>query len=133
MSEQGIKDIRLYDVSKTHSSYVTAKAWEYSHLVLAAPTYNLNLFLPMENFLHDLKTLMYQNRKVAVIGNHSWASAAYKTMVDYVQNQFKKCELLEPSLDFKSSLQDDQEAIIDEIAKKIADDVKAYPDPKTLL
>ena len=80
-----------------------------------------------------MKTLIYQNRKVAVIGNHSWASAAYKTMVDYVQNQFKNCELLEPSLDFKSSLQDDQEAVIDEIAKKIADDVKAYPDPKTLL
>lgn len=133
LSEKGIKDIRLYDVSKTHSSYITAKAWEYSHLVLAAPTYNLNLFLPMENFLHDLKTLMYQNRKVAVIGNHSWASAAYKTMVDYVRDQFKHCEVLEPSIDFKSSLQDDQEGLLDEIAAKIVEDVRSYPDPKTLL
>ena len=102
-------------------------------MVLAAPTYNLNLFLPMENFLHDLKTLMFQNRKIAVIGNHSWASAAYNTMVDYVQNRFKNCELLEPTLDMKSSLRDDQEGIIDEIAKAVADDIKAYPEPKSLL
>ena len=133
LSMLGIRDVRLYDVAKIHPSYVTAKAWEYSHLVLAAPTYNLNLFLPMENFLHDLKTLMFQNRKIAVIGNHSWASAAYNTMVDYVQNRFKNCELLEPTLDMKSSLRDDQESIIDEIAKAVADDIKAYPEPKSLL
>lgn len=133
LSMLGIRDVRLYDVAKIHPSYVTAKAWEYSHLVLAAPTYNLNLFLPMENFLHDLKTLMFQNRKIAVIGNHSWASAAYNMMVDYVQNRFKNCELLEPTLDMKSSLRDDQESIIDEIAKAVADDIKAYPEPKSLL
>ena len=133
LSMLGIRDVRLYDVAKIHPSYITAKAWEYSHLVLAAPTYNLNLFLPMETFLHDLKTLMFQNRKIAVIGNHSWASAAYNTMVDYVQNRFKNCELLEPTLDMKSSLRDDQEGLIDEIAKVVADDIKAYPDPKALL
>lgn len=133
LSELGIKDIRLFDVAKNHPSYGTAKAWEYSHLVLAAPTYNLNLFLPMENFLHDLQTLTFQKRKIAVIACHSWASAAYKTMCDYVENQFKCCELLGPSLDMKSSLQNDQEGLIDEIAKAVADDIKASPDPKKLL
>lgn len=133
LSQQGIHDVRLYDVAKTHPSYISAKAWEYSHLVLAAPTYNLNLFLPMENFLHDLSTLIFQNRKIAVLACHSWASAAHKTMVDYVQNKFKNCELIEPTIDMKSSLHDDQEGIIDDIAKKVADDIKAYPDPKTLI
>ena len=133
LSKLGIRDVRLYDVSKTHPSYVSAKAWEYSHLVLAAPTYNLNLFLPMENFLHDLKTLMFQKRKIAVIANHSWASAAYKTMTDYVEHQLKCCELIEPAIDLKSSLQDDQEGLIDDIAQKIAEDIKAYPNPQTLI
>lgn len=133
LSKLGIRDVRLYDVSKTHPSYVTAKAWEYSHLVLAAPTYNLNLFLPMENFLHDLKTLMFQQRKIAVIANHSWASAAYKTMTDYVEHQLKCCELIEPAIDFKSSLRDDQECLLDEIAQKIADDIKMYPNPNTMI
>ena len=133
LSRRGVKDVRLYDVSKNHSSYITAKAWEYSHMVIAAPTYNLNLFLPMESFLHDLQTLMFQNRTIAVMANHSWASAAYKTMVDYVENQFKCCELLDPSMDIKSSLRDDDEGLLDEMADKIAESVKAYPDPDTLI
>ena len=102
-------------------------------MVIAAPTYNLNLFLPMESFLHDLQTLMFQNRTIAVMANHSWASAAYKTMVDYVENQFKCCELLDPSMDIKSSLRDDDEGLLDEMADKIAESVKAYPDPDTLI
>ena len=133
LSQRGIQDVRLYDVAKIHSSYITAKAWEYSHLVLAAPTYNLNLFLPMENFLHDLKTLMYQKRTVGVIACHSWASAAYKTMVDYVENQFKCCELLEPTMDIKSSLKDDQECELDDLADKLVESINEYPDPKTLI
>lgn len=133
LSQRGIQDIRLYDAAKIHSSYITAKAWEYSHLVLAAPTYNLNLFLPMEAFLHDLQTLAFQNRTVAVLGCHSWSSVAHKTMLDYVQNKFKKCTLLEPTLDMKSSLHDDQEAVIDELADKLAESIKNYPDPSTLI
>lgn len=133
LSDAGVRDVRLYDVSKTHSSYITAKAWEYSHLVLASPTYNLNLFLPMETCLHDLETLFFQNRKIAVIGCHSWASVAYKTMLEYVQHKFKNCELIEPTIDMKSSLAADQECILDEMAKNIAADVAAYADPDTLI
>lgn len=133
LSALGVRDVRLYDVAKIHPSYVTAKAWEYSHLVLAAPTYNLNLFLPMENFLHDLKTLIFQKRKISVLACHSWSSAAYKTLADYVENQFKCCELLGTSLDMKSSLRDDQESVIQQMAEEIVEDLNEYPDPKTLL
>ena len=75
-----------------------------------------------------MKTLTFQKRKVAVIGCHSWASAAYKTMCDYVENQFKCCTLLEPSFDFKSSIHDDQECLLDEIAKALVEDINAEGD-----
>jgi flavorubredoxin len=132
LSELGVQDIRMYDVAKTHPSFVTAEAWKYSHLVIASPTYNLNLFLPMESFLHDLKTLIYQNRKIAVIGCHSWASVAQKAIVEYVNN-FKNCELLGTPMDIKSSLKDSEEVLLDEMAQTIADSVKQSPDPSTLI
>lgn len=87
----------------------------------------------METCLHDLETLLFQNRKIAVIGCHSWASVAYKTMLEYVQHKFKNCELIEPTIDMKSSLAADQECILDEMAKNIAADVAAYADPDTLI
>ena len=133
LSEQGISDIRMFDVAKTHPSFITAEAWKYSHLVIAAPTYNLNLFLPMENFLHDLQTLIFQNRKIAVLACHSWASAAQKTMIDYVEKKFKNCEILGTPLDMKSSLKDEEEGIIDSMAQTIAKSIKESPDPETLI
>lgn len=133
LSKAGVHNVMMYDVSKVHPSYINAKVWEYSHLVLAAPTYNLNLFLPMENFLHDLSTLSFQKRKIAVLGCHTWSSVAHKEMVNYVENVFKNCELFPTTLDMKSSLHKDQESIIDAMAKEIADDVAAYPDPNTLI
>ncbi|WP_094607649.1 Anaerobic nitric oxide reductase flavorubredoxin [Sporomusa silvacetica DSM 10669] len=122
---RGITDMRMFDVSKTHPSFVVAEAWKYSHLVFAAPTYNLNLYLTMENFLHDLKCLHFQNRKFAVVGNHSWASAAKKRMVEYVTEYFKKSELIGDALDFKSSLKAEQEKELDALADAIAESVKA--------
>jgi len=133
LSLQGIRNIHLYDVSKVHPSFLTAEAWKYSHLVLAAPTYNLNLYLPMESFLHDLKTLMFQNRKIAVIGCHSWASAAQKTMIEYVEKKFKNCEVLGTPLDIKSSLKDEEEGILDSMAKTIAKNIAESPEPDSLV
>lgn len=121
---RGITDMRMFDVSKTHPSYVVSEAWKYSHLVLAAPTYNLNLYINMENLLHDLKCLNFQNRKIAVVGNHSWASAAKKRMVEYVTEHFKKCELIGDGLDVRSSLKAEQEQELDALADAIAKSVK---------
>lgn len=133
LGQQGIHDIRLYDVSKTHPSFITAEAWKYSHLVLAAPTYNLNLHLPMENFLHDLQTLMFQNRKIAVIGCHSWASRAQSLLTEYVTQKFTNCQLIGTPLDIKSSLQADEEQSLDAIATTIAEDIKATANAATVI
>jgi flavorubredoxin len=129
LAQRGIQDIRMYDVSKTHPSFIIADAWKYSHLVLMAPTYNLNLYLPMENFIHDLQTLLFQNRKIAVVGNYSWSSAAKKAMLAHVEH-FKNCELLGEAIDIKSSLCDDEECKLDTLADTIAESVKIAPDPK---
>lgn len=133
LSKQGVNDIHIYDVSKTHSSFITAEAWKYSHLILAAPTYNMNLYLPMENFLHDLKTLNFQNRKIAVISCHSWASAAQKAMLEYIEKQFKNCEVIGTPLDITSSLNDEQECLIDDMAQAIAKSIAEAPEPSSLI
>ena len=60
LSKRGVTDIKIYDVSKTNPSYIIADAWKYTNLVTIAPTYNLNLYLTMENFIHELKALNFQ-------------------------------------------------------------------------
>lgn len=121
LSERGVKDIRMFDVSRTHLSYIVSDVWENSHLVVASPTYNMHLYSGMANLLEDLSALGLRNRKVAIVGNHSWASAAKKSMEEMVSS-LKGCEIL-ASMDIKSSLKDEQieelEAMADAIASSM--------------
>lgn len=124
LSLRGVTDIKMYDVSKTHPSYIISEAWKYSHLVCMAPTYNLNLYLEMERFLHELSTLNYSNHKVSIVGNHTWASAAMKRMVSYFTDTFKNMEIIGQPLDIKSSLREEQYGEFENLADTIAESVK---------
>ena len=119
---RGVKDMRMYDVSKTHPSYIIAEAWKYSHLVAASPTYNLQLYLPMQMLLHDMAALGLKNRKVSLIGNHSWASAALKTMQEMFSNM-KDMEIIGQPMDIRSTLKPWREEEIDALADAIASSV----------
>ena len=78
----------------------------------------------MENLIHELKALNFQNHKVSIIGNQSWASAAMKTMVAHFENDFKDIEIVSEPLDIKSSLKAEDLPKIE----KMADDIKASID-----
>lgn len=125
LSLRGINDIKIYDVSKTNPSYVIADAWKYSHLVCMAPTYNLALYLTMENLLYELKALNFHNHKVSIVGNHSWASAAMKRMVEYFTNEFKDMEIVGTPLDIRGALHAPQLPLFEKLADDIAASIEA--------
>lgn len=107
LAQKGIQDMRVYDVSKTHASYIIADAFKYSHLVLAAPTYNNGLYFGMEALLRDMAVLNLQNRKVALVGNGSWAPASH-TVMEKMISEMKNMELIVPPLVIRSALKHTQ-------------------------
>lgn len=125
LSLRGINDIKIYDVSKTNPSYIIADAWKYSHLVCMAPTYNLALYLTMENLLYELKALNFHNHKVSIVGNHSWASAAMKRMVEYFKNEFKDMEIVGTPLDIRGALHPQQLPLFEKLADDIVASIEA--------
>ena len=76
ISQQGVSDVAVYDVSKTHVSELIGEAFRCSHIVLASITYNMGIFTPMKNFLLDLEAHNLQNRCFALIENGSWSPAS---------------------------------------------------------
>ena len=80
LSQKGVADVRVYDVSKTHVSELIAEAFRCSHIVLASITYNMGVFTPMKNFLLDLEAHNLQNRSFSLLENGSWSPAAGKQM-----------------------------------------------------
>lgn len=123
LSERGVRNIHMYDVSKTHSSFLVSDAFRYSTVVFLSPTYNLEIFTPMENLLIDLKEHNWQNRNVAVVENGSWALASGKKMVE-ILSSLKGMNILADTLSIKSSLKEEMLPALDSLADKIAESVK---------
>ena len=118
LAQRGIRDMHMYDVSKTHASYIISDLWKYSHMVLASPTYNMHLYFVMDALLKDISALGLKDRKVSVIGNHTWASAAMKSMKEQLE-AMQNMELVGEPMDICSSMKADQEPDLDKLADAI--------------
>lgn len=118
LAEQGVTDIRMYDVSKTHPSYLISEIFRCSNLVLAAPTYNLGLYYGMENLMNEMERLLVQNRKVSLIGNGTWAPTSIKNMEDNLA-KMKNIEIVGQPLQILSALREDQLGEIEQLAQDI--------------
>lgn len=116
ISDAGEKNIAMYDVSKTVPSYILAEAFRCDRIVFACPTYNAGLFPKMETLLSELKAHNFQNRKVAVIENGTWAISAGKQMKE-ILSSMKNMEIYDNTLTVKSSLKRDQMEELDGIVE----------------
>ncbi len=96
-------NVKVYDVSKTHASYLISEVFRASKIVLFCPTYNNGIYLPMAAFIHDMAALNVQNRTFALAENGTWAPAAGKLMKEEL-SKLKNVKILEDVLTIKSAL-----------------------------
>ena len=119
LADRGIRHISVYDVSKTHPSYMIADAFRASALVFASITYNGGIFCNMDNLLHQIAAHGLTNRTVAFIQNGTWAATASKQMGD-ILGTLKNMNVLEAGVTVKSALKEDQGMELDTLADAIA-------------
>ena len=75
-SQAGIKNIVIYNVSKTHHSYILRDIFRYKALIVGAPTYNTSLYHEMDVLLSELAHKDMKNRLIGWFGSFGWASKA---------------------------------------------------------
>ena len=120
LKEKGAKKVVESDLRTEDWAEAVEDAFRYSKLIVASSTYNMEIFPPMEQFLHHLNSRNYQKRKVGIIENGSWAPASGKKMKEILENM-KDLEIVEPTITIKSKLKEDDisklESLADEILK----------------
>ena len=72
-------------------------------LVVAAASYDANVFPPMHDFLHHLQLKGYQKRRVGVVENGSWAPCAGRIMTGMLE-QMKDIEIVQPMVTIRSRM-----------------------------
>ncbi|OFK24856.1 MULTISPECIES: FprA family A-type flavoprotein [Olsenella] len=122
--EKGFTNVKVCDISETHVSYLIADVFKYSHLVLASPTYNLNIYPVMENFLNEMRMLNMQNRHVAIIENGSWAITSGDLMQEFLEDEMKDMTVMNERISIASSLSGDKKRDVDDMAQAIIDSME---------
>lgn len=118
LADKGIKNIKIYDVSKTHFSEIVAEAFRCSHLVVASATYNCGIFSNMETVLSELKSHGLKNRKIAIVENGSWAPMAGGLISKFFE-EMKDMEIIKPMITVKPSLKPEQLETVDNLVDNI--------------
>ena len=118
LAAKGLRNIVVYDVSKTDSSVLVSEAFRVKTIVLAATTYNAGVFVKMEDFLHDLANHKIRYRNIAFIENGSWAPAA-KSNMKRILDGLEGFNYLEESLTIASSLKEEQLPMLEKIAEAV--------------
>ena len=118
LKENGEEKVVVSNLAREDMAEVLEDAFRYDRMILASPTYDMSLFPDTEKFLRRLKHKNYQNRKVAIIQNGSWAPASGKLMKDLF-SEMKNIEIVEPMVTIKTRMTEETEKQMEELVKNI--------------
>ncbi len=120
LKEKGIEKISTTDLSRDDMAEAVEDAFKYDKMILAAPSYNAGVFPPMQQFLHHLQSKNYQNRKIGIIENGSWAPSAAKTMKEII-SKMKNIEICEPTVTIISKMNENNIAELEKLANNLTE------------
>ena len=121
LENKGAKKVVLKDLARDDMADSIEAAFRYAKIVLAASSYNMGVFPPMEQFLNQLKAKNYQNRKIGIIENGTWAPSAGKCMKDIISNM-KDITIYEPTITIMSTLNKENNVQLEKLADEILAD-----------
>ena len=120
LKKKGAKKVVITDLARDDMAESIEDDFRYDKMILAASTYDANIFPPMKEFLHHLKDKNYQNRKIGMIENGTWAPMAGKCMKSMLEDM-KEITICEPMVTIKSKLNEESHKKLEELADAILD------------
>lgn len=108
-SEAGVKNIVMYNVSKTHHSYIIRDVFRYRGLIVGAPTYNNGLYHEMDVLLNELAGRDIKNHCIGCFGSYAWAGKAVGKIMEWNENRLH-FDFVGPEVEIKQSLDAETEA-----------------------
>ena len=129
LEANGTPKIAIADLAREDMAECVEDAFKYSKIVLATTTYNAGIFPFMETFIAHLLERNYQNKKIAIIENGTWAPMAAKVIKDKLANA-KNITFVEPVVRILSSMDDANKEQIQNLADALSSDYKAMKEIK---
>ena len=124
LKNNGCPKVVVNDLARVDMAEAVEDAFRYGRIVLATTTYNAEIFPFMREFINHLTERNFQNKKIALIENGSWAPMAAKVMRNMLSG-CKNLEFTETNVKIMSALNNESREQIDELAKELCKDYLA--------
>ena len=118
LEEKGCPRVAIADLSRDDIAECVEDAFRHSTLLCMAASYDGGVFAPMADFIHHLKSKAFQNRRVALVENTSWAPTAIRTMKAEFE-QMKNITIVDKTVSIKTTLKPADIAELEELAEII--------------
>lgn len=86
LAANGIKNIILHNVSKSHPSYIIKDIFKYSGVIIGSPTYSNSLFPEVESLLSKIEIRDIKKRSFGYFGSFTWAGNAVKRLAAFAES-----------------------------------------------
>ena len=112
---KGAKKVSVADLSRDDMAEAVEDAFRMGRLIVAAASYDADVFPPMHDFLHHLKLKSYQKRRVGIIENGSWAPVAGRVMRSMLDTM-KDIEIVEPMVTIRTCMKESDIPALESLA-----------------
>lgn len=118
LAENGIKNIRIHDVSRTHISHLINEIWKYKGLVLGSCAYNGHMFPLMESLTREIIHMKMKDKFLGIFGSYSWNGGGVKNLMKFAEES--GFDLVADPAEIYGKPSDDKYAQCDVIAQQMA-------------
>ena len=127
LEKNGTPKVVLADLAREDMAEGVEDAFRYGKIVLATTTYNAGIFPFMDTFIAHLVERNFQNKKIGLIENGTWAPLAAKIMNEKL-SKCRNVQFMSPVVKILSSMTDENKVQIKALADSLSEEYKAKKD-----
>lgn len=122
LSAQGIRNIVMHNVSKSHPSYILMDVFKYKGLIVGSPTYSNQIYPEMAALLDKILLREIKGRYLGYFGSFCWAGAAVKRMGEFAEKS--KFEIVADPVEMKQAMKEITYEQCEHLARAMAERLK---------
>jgi flavorubredoxin len=119
LCERGIRNIRVYDSSKTHLSYIIKDIFRFKGFIVGSCAYNNALFPNVETLLSTIENMGVKDHYLGIFGTFLWNGGGVINLRKFAENI--KWEMVYEPVEEKGILKADKFRMCIELADAMAD------------
>ena len=123
LAVRGIKNIRVYDASKTHSSYIINDIFKYKGFIVGSAAYNNAMFPNVETLLTTVEHMAPKDHYLGIFGNYSWNGGGVKNLKTFAETI--KWEMVYEPIEEKGNMKVNTREELIKLADAMADKLLA--------